>query len=126
MRCRVTENEKGIGIFVGENFQLEVLLERAAQIDQVAAVVHRIAEIRERAVVGISLGDERVVSETRRNTARNVGSRGALGHLFDAAIGQSYVNRFHEAPSRAGETTSLSAEENAVKKASASGVFLLA
>src|SRR5207248_1599361 len=46
VRGRVPKNEKGIGIFVGKNFQFEVLLERPAQIDQVATVVHWIAEIR--------------------------------------------------------------------------------
>ena len=50
VRGGVAKNEKRVRIFVGENFQLEILLERAAEIDQVAAVVNRIAEVAERAV----------------------------------------------------------------------------
>ena len=50
--CRgMAENKKRVGILVREDFQLEVLLERAAQIDQVATVVNRITKIRERSVV---------------------------------------------------------------------------
>ena len=47
----MAENKKRVGILVREDFQLEVLLERAAQIDQVPTVVNRITKIRERSVV---------------------------------------------------------------------------
>ena len=50
--CRgVAKYKKRVRILLGENFQLEVLFKRAAEIDQVATIVHGIAKIWKRAVV---------------------------------------------------------------------------
>lgn len=95
MRGRVAKNKKRVGVLVSEDFDLEVLLQRAAKIDQVAAVFDGFTEAGERAVVRIGLGDKGGVGEARRNAARDVGRSGALRDVFDAAVGQGDVNGFH-------------------------------
>src|SRR5262249_54286471 len=93
--CGVTEDEKGVGILVGEDFELEVLLKRAAEIDKVAAVVDRFAKTGELAVIRINLCNERCVRQARRDAFGDVGGRCPFGNVFDAAVGQSDVNRVH-------------------------------
>jgi hypothetical protein len=43
MRGGMTENEKRVGIFFGEDLQLNVVIERAPQIDQFAGAVIRLS-----------------------------------------------------------------------------------
>src|SRR5215467_15745102 len=95
MRRGVAKDEKRFIIFFGKNLELEVLLERAAQIDQVTAVFGRFAEVYQRPVVRIGLGDERGVGQARRDAACDVRRGGAFGNVLDTAIRQSDVNGIH-------------------------------
>src|SRR5262249_15556611 len=86
MRGRVTKDVERVGIFFGEDLQLDVAVEGAAEIDQFAGAVALVAVVNAsrsggratgclRGVGGRGIGntrDERSVSETRRYFARNI------------------------------------------------------
>src|SRR5437762_13629927 len=105
MRRGMAEHKERIGISFREDLQLDVVIQRAAQVDQLAFTV-------------VGRGDARHkggIREPRRNTSRDVGRCRAFGHLFDAAIRQCDVNLLHLHVHLEGETLSLSAVFHAVK-----------
>ena len=69
----MTENIKRVGIFLGQDVQLDVLFERTAQVVKQAAIFRRIDRIREDAgfafcavaVRGVYLGDQRGIRQPR-------------------------------------------------------------
>jgi hypothetical protein len=102
----MAEHKKGVGIFFGEDLKFDVVLERSAQVNQFAF-----------AVVGRSdAGNEGGIGQARRDASGNVGGRGPLGDIFNAAIRQCDVNLLHVRVHLGGETSSLSAGSRAVKE----------
>ena len=99
------ENKKRVGVFFGEDAQLDVLLEGTAQIDQLAFTVVGSGHARDQSGVG----------EARRNAPRNLGGRGALGDILNTAIRQCDVNLLHGRGHLKRETSSLSAAHSPVK-----------
>ena len=103
VRRGMPEDVQRVGIFFGENLQLDVLLERTAQIEEQAAVFRGIHGVGENAglfLCAVSarcrhLGHERGVRKPRRDGLGDVDGRGAPGNVFDAAIGKRYVDLFH-------------------------------
>src|SRR5258708_27285421 len=88
-----------MGIFVGEDLQLDVMIERTAQVDQLAFAVVGRSHSRNKGSIG----------EPWRYAPGDIGRRGALGDVLDAAIRQCDVNPFHVRLHLEEETSSLSA-----------------
>ena len=103
VRRGMAEDEERVGIFFSEDLQLDVLFERTAKIEEQAAIFGGIDGIgknaglvlRAIAVRGGHFGHQRGVRQARRNGFGDVDGRGALGNVFHAAIGKSYVNLIH-------------------------------
>ena len=85
MRGGMAKDEKGVGIFFGEDLELDVVVERAAQVDEFTGTV----------IGGGYTGDERGICQARGNSLGDVRGRGALGHFLDFAVRQCDVNRVH-------------------------------
>ncbi len=100
----MAEDVEGIGIFFGEDAKFDVLFERAAKIEQQAAIgfgIHGVGEdagfgVGAVAIGGVDLGDQRGVGQARGNGPGDLHGSYTLGKIFDAAIGQGYVNLIHE------------------------------
>ncbi len=103
VRRRMPEDVQRVGILLREDLQLHILFERPAQIEEQTAVFRGIHGVGKNAglflcavAAGcVHLGDERGVRQPRRNGPGDFHGRGALGNVFDAAIGKRYVNLFH-------------------------------
>src|ERR1700682_1479634 len=81
----MAEDEKRVGIFFGEDLQLDVVVQRAAQINEFTG-----------AVIGSGYtGDERGICQARRNSLGDVRRRGSLRYFLDFAVRQCDVNRVH-------------------------------
>src|SRR6266478_2013175 len=81
------------------------MIERAAQVDQLAFAVVGRSHSRNKGSIG----------ETRRYAPGNVRRSGALGNIFDAAIRQRDVNLLHACAHLEEEASSLSAASCGVK-----------
>src|SRR5258708_10822324 len=81
------------------------MIERTAQVDQLAFAVVGRSHSRNKGSIG----------EPRRYAPGDIGRRGALGDVLDAAIRQCDVNLFHVRPHLEEETSSLSAALGRVK-----------
>src|SRR2546427_7245276 len=107
MRRGMAEYKKRVGIFFGENLQLHVVVERAAQVDQLAFTVVFLCVL-----TGRGCGDARHeggICKTRRYAPGDIRRRGALGNVLDAAVRQRDVNLIHVRVHLEGETLTLSA-----------------
>ena len=79
------EHKERVGVFFREDVELHVALERAAQIDELSFAVVWLR----------NTSNQRGIGEARRDTARDVRRRGALGDILDAAVRQCDVNLLH-------------------------------
>lgn len=93
MRCGVTKDEEGVRIFFGEDLELDVFFERAAQIDQLA----QIGSIEQRSSIG--RGHPRYesgVGQSWRNVARDIRRSRAPGHHLNLAVRQCDLHLLHD------------------------------
>ncbi len=93
MRRGMTKDEERVGILFGEDLQLDVFLERAAQIHQFT----EIGGVRQRSSVGRGdAGDQRGICQPWGNFARDIRRSRALGHLLNLAIRQCDLHLLHD------------------------------
>src|SRR5256885_14022380 len=99
------KHKKRIGIFFGQDMQLDVMVERTSQVDQLTFPV-----------VGCSdTGNQGGIGEPGRNLPRNIGRGSAPRNFLNAAIRQGDMNLLHVRVHLEGETLSLSAAVPAVQ-----------
>ena len=104
MRGGMAEDVERVGIFFGEDLEFDVLLDRTAKVVEQAAIFGGIHGVRKNAgfrlgavaIGGEDLGDQRSIGQSRRDGLGDLEGRGALGKVFYAAVGESYVNLIHE------------------------------
>ncbi len=102
VRGRVAKDFESFGIALGEQAEFDVLVERAREIDKL-----RLVAVRSR----LDLGSECGVGETRADAVRDIEGGGTGGYLFDAAVGQLYMNEFgHEYERPVGSADAAKAE----------------
>ena len=103
VRGGMAEDIEGVRIFLGEDLEFNVLVDRAPKVEEEAAVFGRVDGIREDSgffldavgVRGENFCDQRSVTEARGDRLGNVEWRGAFWHVFYAPIGECYVNLIH-------------------------------
>ena len=85
MRRGVPKDKKCIGIFFGEDLQLNVVIERPPQIDQFAGPIVWFGHPRH----------QRSVGQARRNFPRDIRGGSPLRNFLNLAVRQRNLNRIH-------------------------------
>lgn len=113
VRRGMPKDEQRIGILFGEDPYLHVMIDGAAQVDQLALI----RSVGERRAVGCRyVRDQRGIRKPRRNLSRDIGRCSAFRHFLDTAVGQCNVDLLHVRIHPERETSSLSAASRRVKE----------
>ena len=93
VRGRVAKDFEGFGIALGEQAEFDVAFERASEVDELRVFIRSFGAVGAR----LDLRGEGGVGQARADALRDVEGGGSLGYVFDAAVGQFYVDEFgHE------------------------------
>jgi len=85
VRLRVAIDFQSFGIVLGQQAELDVVFDGASQIDQLGLGA---------VGAGLDLCDEGGVGQARADAAGDVESGSSFGYVFDATVGQLYVDEF--------------------------------